>query len=268
VCLHQHASFCKFIHINISFFSFLDWALDSSIHAPCFNLHPKFERPNDCDRIQFYRDRMLALRSWGVFIGYWCVSCVLNIYTCGGFYVKRIFSRFAHTPHLWERRVLFHVERRLHSEYQTMRSQNRVRNELNDVSVHTHYEAWLQHQWNMRAKSERRVDSVFVVNSNQPVDQSSSVSMLRRHNMYLYRTFADADLTNNDWYITLDCQLNERPLFIGIEDDLKHATPAAMQMHANKLSGLLQRHFPHQSPAELTPPSAQYLDSAPSCIKL
>jgi hypothetical protein len=187
--------------------------------------------------------------------------------------------------HMWERRALVDIAHRLHEPLERMRRRNRVRDEATDVSTHVQYEAWLKHRANVRAPGERLVvdESVTVRDGRTAADDADAESALARHGsrlgraligkqkhsagasagqtqpsqaMYLYRLFADSDIAETaggQWYAKLDCELsdvNNRPLFVGIDDDLKAASAGDMTRHRRRFEWLMARHWPQPAPWE------------------
>jgi hypothetical protein len=58
---------------------FIDWTLDSSKHDPCFAAPAQHGRPA-CARIQYYRDRLRALQTFRVFVGYWFAHTPVRLF--------------------------------------------------------------------------------------------------------------------------------------------------------------------------------------------
>jgi hypothetical protein len=189
---------------------------------------------------------------------------------------------------MWERRALVDIAHRLRAPLEHMRRRNRVRDEATDVSTHVQYEAWLKHRANVRAPGERlvieesvtvrdgrtdadadaaparhrnRLGRALVGKTNSAMKNSAAAAASTRQRdtsqaMYLYRLFADADIAETaggQWYARLDCELsdvNNRPLFVGIDDDLKAASVADMARHRRRFEWLMARHWPQPAPWE------------------
>ena len=155
---------------------------------------------------------------------------------------ERVTNWFPHLPHLWERRVMYAVERELMTPLTVLRS-SRMRNADADVNVHIQYEMW------RRRAARRRVDG-------EPRVNTSRISDVR----FMYH-FAIIDETcNADFYTKLNfVMLNGPPLFVSVDDGMGETTAATLAYEYERLTAWFQRNWPRPGPWELA-------DSVPKLI--
>jgi hypothetical protein len=222
VLLTQPISLSSFIRPNM-YYKYNDW--DLSIMKPASECYftsetswddivtriPRCQHDHD-----LYYNRVVALKAWSVTLTAW----------------------FAHMPHLWERRVLFKVERRLAAFLERTRA-NRFRDPLSDVSMHVQYESFRKMMSDAKAANERRVVEV-------------PTKWLKRHGKraYMFETFNNQN--RQSFYFKLHCSLQQQPQFFGIDDDLKQRDEATLQSHAQWLNTLFATHWPHSASWELS----------------
>jgi hypothetical protein len=102
----------------------------------------------------------------------------------------------------------------------------------------------------LMGKNKKRAANANVAAADADARQPSQA-------LYLYRLFADADIAEaagGQWYARLDCELSDagqRPLFIGIDDDLKAASAHDMARHRRRFEWLMARHWSQPAPWEL-----------------
>ena len=176
-----------------------------------------------CTRfVSFYFDMVLAQQFWHQpFIPYW----------------------FAHIPHLWERRVLFDIERTMNDPHLKQTRQTKFRDPNTDITMHLQYESWLiQHQ---HLPGEYKVKAISASDHRTPNLDTGRPS----EPFYTYVIFDNTALFK---YKQWSEQLRTHPpQFFTIDDDLKTTNEQVLQLHRQQLHSLFETHWPWKAPWEL-----------------
>ena len=167
-----------------------------------------------------------------------CASCAYGTTSALARYHfgVRVTNIVPHTPHLWERRVLYEVENALKEPLARMRRM-RTRNRATDIVMHYHYEAWRVAQSEKEAVDEPVVDTRVV---------NAAWSLFTRFSNDL------------NFYRKLDKLMRPRdthPAFICIDDQtLSESSKSLLEFHRSNLAEFFNKWWPRSAPWELPPP--------------
>ncbi len=155
---------------------------------------------------------------------------------------------------------MLEVERVLAHPLAECRS-NRWRNPEVDVSMHLQYDSWIQaHRGQVRSRSDelhssatsRLFNRLFgkrVVGKLQErrVDTIHFAASGTRE--YSWNIFSNDDAGR--FYFNLERVMLQRPVFFGIDDDLRRPNASLIEYHRRELTAFFERHWPRVAPWEL-----------------
>jgi hypothetical protein len=194
-----------------------------------------------CSVESFWWDRVLSLKYFEVQRSHW----------------------FAHIPHLWERRAMYKIEDVLGQHLDACR-RNRFRDPDVDVTMHLQYESLLQaehREFEWRQKFSKRNSASFA-REIVVVDWDSASPAGKKQRDYVWNVFQNNPKLSQatpeyqhrivkQTFDRFDETLKVKPLFFGIDEDLKLATPELKSIYRQYFSAFMQRHWPLSAPWEL-----------------
>jgi hypothetical protein len=226
---------------NEVYYRFTHWPMNLITGICITYLKPSRELPDErmrrrCSRFQFFWDRVLTVKHWRFLDNVW----------------------FAHTPHLWEKRALLKIEETLSKQIAACR-RNRFRDPTIDVTMHLQYEALLRSEWaHSKISPVSRLKRLPLEDGHVPLRVEPLA--LERTRQYLWSTFTTASDPHVEvnvrkisvQYLKMEKQMQYRPLFFGVDDDLKLASEAEFALHRRYFTEFMRKHWHVQAPWELT----------------